>query len=558
MLLVLQAVSASAQAPTDSIPCDGLTVQSIDVETQRPTFKGLLGWWRKIARAFGLHHQNTSRNLVRRFVTLDPGQTCTEFRRSESERILRAQPFLADADVVASRAGDSVRVDVSTVDEVPVVGGGRIHAGQVDALSLGTMNFLGAGAHVEGRWERGRAYRDGYGARLGHHQVFGKPYEFLLDGIRHPIGEEYGVALSHPFFTDLQRIAWHTGYHTSKDFPRLRRADRAQLAAPLSHTMWNVGGVMRFGPPGRLRLLGAMVLGEHLLPTNQLFDVDTISGLLTPSSQSIRTYESYDATHIAGVVGLRALRFTRMRALDAIVAEQDVATGMQIGSIIGTQALKIPLVHRGFASVDVYTGQRTRNSFTGVRADIESRLDLTKREWRHMVASGRAAWYYKSSDRWTSEVSLEAAGAWRSLIPFQLELGEHEGGVAGYGRSFEAGAQRAVARAEERTHLGEFRKRVALGGAVFVDAGRVWAGDAPFGTTTPVRASVGAALLAAFPIQSQRTVRAEIAFPMARGLGARPELRLSIREPTQGFWTDPPRIRWARLSQVPEQVFSWP
>src|SRR6185503_11497268 len=177
------------------------------------------------------------------FVTLDPGEGCTEFRRAESERILRAQPFLADADVVANRVGDSVLVDVSTVDEVPVVAGGRLHAGALDALSLGTLNFMGVGAHVEGRWERGRVYRDGYGMRLGHQQVFGKPYEFWFDGIRHPIGEQYSVSLSHP--------------------------------------VWNAGGVMRFGSPGKLGLLGAMAIGEHLFPMNELFEVDTISGLLT-------------------------------------------------------------------------------------------------------------------------------------------------------------------------------------------------------------------------------------------------------------------------------------
>jgi len=563
LLLVWQTATAGAQDislkdTTGSVRCDGLTVRAVEIETQRPEFKGLLGWWRKLAHGIGLHHETTSPKLVRRFVTLEPGEGCTEFRRSESERILRAQPFLADADVVANRVGDSVLVDVSTVDEMPVVAGGRLHAGALDALNLGTMNFLGAGAHVEGRWERGRVYRNGYGMRLGHQQVFGRPYEFMFDGIRHPIGEQYSVSLSHPFFTDLQRVAWHTGYRTSKDFSRLRRPDRTAFAEPLNHTVWNAGGVVRFGPPGKLGLLGAMIVGEHLFPMNELFEVDTISGLLSPSSDSIRLFERYDATHLASVLGLRALTFSRMRALDALVAEQDMAIGTQIGAILGTQPLRAPLLHRGFASVDVYSGQRTRHSFTGVRAEVESRLDLTKRQWRHLIASGRGAWYYKSSDRWTSEVSLEASGGWRTIMPFQLELGEREGGVSGYARSLEAGAQRVVMRGEQRVHLGEFRRRAALGAAVFTDAGRVWAGDAPYGVTTPIRASVGVALLAAVPIQSQRTIRAEIAFPTARALGARPELRFSIREPAHGFWIDPPRIRWARLSLVPEQIFSWP
>src|SRR5438046_729663 len=121
----------------DSAPqCDGQPVRTVDVRTDRPAFHGALAWWRKLARAFGLHHETTSPGLVRRFVSLDPGRACTEFRRSESERILRAQPYIADARVVTTRTTDGVHVDVSTVDEVPVVGGARASGVHIRALDF--------------------------------------------------------------------------------------------------------------------------------------------------------------------------------------------------------------------------------------------------------------------------------------------------------------------------------------------------------------------------------------------------------------------------------------
>src|SRR4026209_2522149 len=79
-----------------------------------------------------------------------------------------AHPSLAAPTVAAERVADSVRVGVSTVDEVPVVGGARFRGTAIEALSIGTMNFLGAGAHVEGRWEHGRVYREGFGGKLAH------------------------------------------------------------------------------------------------------------------------------------------------------------------------------------------------------------------------------------------------------------------------------------------------------------------------------------------------------------------------------------------------------
>ena len=550
-----------AQADTTR-DCDGLRVDSVSVETSRPSFRGAMGWWRKIARAVGLHHETTSQGLVRRFVSLDPGKSCTEFRRTESERILRAQPYLADATVRTTQVGDSVLVHVTTVDEVPAVGGARLRGAHIEAASLGTMNLMGAGVHLEGRWEDGRAYRDGFGGKFSHSQLFGRPYSLALEGARHPLGEVYSASVSHAFLTDLQRLAWYTGYVTSKDFAHLRRPDRVELVQPVDRSNWSAGGVIRVGPPRRLYLVGGMLLGERVVPRQSLSIVDSTTGVLvpTPTPLQLRQYAPYDATSLAGVFGVRALTFTRMRGLDALEAEQDVATGTQIGMLVGGHPFqKGSLLGDGLGSVDLYVGGRTRRNFAGARAEVESRVNLQSASWKHMVASGRAAWYFKPTQRWTSELSIEGGAGWRTIIPFQLELGDRQGGLRGYVKSHEAGAQRLIARVEQRFDLARYQlTRAALGAAVFSDAGRLWAGDVPFGVTTPVQSSVGVALLAAIPARSQRTIRAELAVPLRRDLGARPELRFVIREPARGFWYDPPKVRWARLSNIPEQIFSWP
>jgi hypothetical protein len=286
---------------------------------------------------------------------------------------------------------------------------------------------------------------------------------------------------------------------------------------------------------------------------------DTISGRINPTSDTVRHYDPYDATSIASVLGVRALTFTRMRGLDAIEAEQDVATGLQIGTLLGTRPLSGVLLRDAFTSIDAYAAGRTRRNLIGVRGQAESRLDLQQRGWHHFIASGRGAWYFKPQPRWVSELSFEGAAGLRTIVPFQLELGDRQGGLRGYARSMEAGSQRLTARLEQRFDLARYQEtRAAFGAAFFADAGRMWAGDVPFGVNTPIRASVGAAILAAYPARSRRTIRAEFALPMTRAQGARPELRFIVREPLRGFWNDPPEIQWARLAAVPEQIFSWP
>ena len=45
---------------------------------------------------------------------------------------------------------------------------------------------------------------------------------------------------------------------------------------------------------------------------------------------------------------------------------------------------------------------------------------------------------------WVSELSVEGAGVWRSILPFQIELGDRRSGVRGYAGAHEAGGQRVV------------------------------------------------------------------------------------------------------------------
>ena len=561
LLVELYGSQLAAQAAPDTTACDGLLVDAIKVETTRPAFKGALGWWRKAAKAVGLHHQTTSPGLVRRFVTLDPGHMCTEFRRSESERILRSQPFLSDATVTTTRSGDSVLVNVATVDEVPVIVGARMGGTNVRALSLGTLNFLGAGMRVQAGWEDGVVNRDGFGGAFAHHQMFGHPYTLVVEGQRRPLGDFFIAGLQHPFYTDLQRIAWHSGFSTSEDFTLLRRTNRTQVLQPVDRSMWSVGGVVRFGPPHKLGLVGGMLLGERIVPRNEFFELDTLTGrhFVAVDTAGLRHYDVYDATSIGGVLGVRSIEYSRMRALDVLVAEQDVATGVQVTSMLGVNPWSDEPLGNLFGAMDAYAAKRGAQNLVAVRVEGESRIDLVTGDWQHLIVGGRAAWYARPGKYWVSELSVEAVGGWRTLLPFQIELGDRRTGLRGYGSSHEAGGQRMIARFEQRFDVARYQQtRAAFGVAGFVDAGNVWAGDVPFGVSTPMRVGVGTALLAAVPAQSKRTIRAEIAFPVVNAEGARYEVRFVILEPTPGFWSIPQRIRWARLSSVPEQIFNWP
>ena len=68
--------------------------------TTEPPYAGRQGrWWQTPARLANAIHTTTRQSVVRRFLLLSEGDRCTERKRAESERILRAQPFIAQAHV---------------------------------------------------------------------------------------------------------------------------------------------------------------------------------------------------------------------------------------------------------------------------------------------------------------------------------------------------------------------------------------------------------------------------------------------------------------------------
>ena len=74
--------------------------------------------------------------------------------------------------------------------------------------------------------------------------------------------------------------------------------------------------------------------------------------------------------------------------------------------------------------------------------------------------------------------------------------------------------------------------------ALFANAGKIWAGDVPYGTNSALRAAVGVSLLSAFPAGGKRLYRVDIAIPVNPD-GAKFELRFSSSDETHSIWRQP-------------------
>jgi hypothetical protein len=158
----------------------------------------------------------------------------------------------------------------------------------------------------------------------------------------------------------------------------------------------------------------------------------------------------------------------------------------------------------------------------------------------------------------TVVADLTWSGGWRQRIPFQLTFADRDGGIRGFRTSEVGGARRLVWRLEDRYLMGRYKEVASYGLAGFVETGKLWAGDSPFGIDTPLNASVGISLLGAAPPQSRRMWRADFAIPVKGDRRGGWEVRVSSTDLTRTFRVEPRDIFNSRERSVPSNVFNWP
>lgn len=559
--MLLAAAGLSAQEATP-VPCAGQRIGEVVIYSAAPT-AAVLRRVPVLAKVVAAVHTTTQTEVIRRFLLLQQGDRCDELRRAESERILRAQPFIAEASVraVADSVG-GVRLEVRTSDEVALVAGIAAKAANppVRFFRLGDGNLGGRGVYLAGDWRDGGPFRNGYGGQLIDNQFLGHPYTFDVDGHVTPLGSDWNVGASHPFYTDIQRIAWRARAGANDDYVQFRNDLNSSHALRLTRNYFDVGGIVRIGPPGRLSLFGASVSGDDERPGAQ--QVLVTSHGFAPDSSTLLDgrYTDHRIARINVLWGVRDIGFAAVSGFDALTGTQDLPVGFQLGtqfgrslSVLGSRDDDI------FMSGDLYVGQVGRNNALRVQVQSEARRDNGLGMWDGVLTTGRAIEYLKAASWQTTTLTAEFSGGWRQRIPFNLSLSDPYGGIRGFSSSNTPGGQRFVTRIDNRAFVGRPFDLADIGIGAFADFGRLWAGDVPYGVTTPLHSSVGLSLLGAVPVRSARIWRVDLAYVTRPEVGGRRwELRVTNTDKTTFFLAEPSDIGATREKTVPSSVFRWP
>ena len=543
------------------VRCAGQRVTEVVIRSEGPSYGAAFERWPALGGLLARLHTPTAPDVIRNFLLVKRGGRCTPLLRSESERILRTMPFIADASVTAYQDGAGVRIEVVTVDEPSMVGNIGIKNDQpwISRLTLGNANLLGNGIYASAQWRQGGFYRDGYAARYTNYQLFSRPYQLDMRWARREVGRDWTGQVANPFLTDVQRVAWRFSAGQSLEYARFLRPDVRPASLALRREYVDAGVLARFGPLKRLGLLGVQFLVEDAEPGNGAV-VITPKGIVPDTVPSLTgRYLPFRSVRLNALLGFRRVRFERVTGFDALAGPQDHRIGVQVSSTFGRSLPTSRGLARDelFAGGEVYMGFSRPWTFAAVEAQLEARRPPGA-PWEDVLTNGRAAWYVKPHSRHLITADLTWSAVRDSRLPVQLSLGDRRGGMRGFRDTWLGGASRVVGRLEERWRVAAPGGSANVAVAMFTDVGGVSAGDVPLGLTSGVRQSVGTSLIVAIPARSQRLWRVDFAVPVQRGGGAGFEIRMTSEDRTQSFWRVPNDIRSARERGVPQSIFRWP
>ncbi|MDZ7630879.1 MAG: hypothetical protein U5K74_05850 [Gemmatimonadaceae bacterium] len=564
--LVIAALAAAvpcraqaAPAPTDTaLPrCIGQRITRISIEPIGPEFGGKSASSRLVTGLVRKFHVDSRRRVIQEFVQLKEGGICTEINRRETERVLRAQWFIQDARVLVYPDEDGVQLIVTTVDEVAMIAGLQFSGTNVRQASIGNSNFLGRGLLFEAGWRSNGALRDGRTLRLRSAITFGRPIQTNLTWNRFGLGNRADIEFRYPFLTDLQRYGFRAILGKDDDYVRFVRPVGSLPLQRVSRTFGSLGGVARIGRPGALLLAGGSLsyddenIGETVIVTDS-------GAIAFPETRPQLPAPPRTATRMNLLFGGRAMRFLPVEGFDALTGVQDLRIGVQFGGQFG-RPLKLDGLRSDdyFLAGDIYAGWGNPTTFFGTEWIFSGRK-ANQAGWDGRLISGRTAAYYKPTKKSTSIASLEFTGGNDVRVPFQVPLNSTRFGVRGYRGSLDGGETRLVMRAEQRQAMGRPWGFGDIGAVVFGESGKIWAGKAPYGITSPWRSSIGTGVLLAVPPRSRRLYRLDVAYALAPDLNSkRWEVRVSSGNFTRTFWQDPDESRRARERSLITNLFSF-
>jgi len=528
--LLLLPAGAAAACPEGTI--DEIVVRAgsvFDVETATRNGDSF-AWAYRLANQL---HVSTRPSVIRRELLFREGDCLDRELLAETERVLRFATFIADAEISVhpAAAPGTHRVVVTTRDEWSLRVEPRIESGggtRVTALTVQEENLFGTGRQISAFYRESFGDEQ-YGAAFSSPQLLRTRLRFAAEGARTQLGYLASTDVAYPFTGAEGRWAYRVrGSHHDRVFEFIagEPGELVSVLFPERRRYVDAGVVRRFGTMTRQIFLGFGASGEWIAyPGDPWFGPRTPAelespGIFEPLRARMDSVASVRATFLAGQ---RSVRYVQRRGVRAVNAADDLRLGVEFEFGIGQGIRALSTGEDLSVEIGVFAAEEVlgRRWTTGMDAFVEGKRDYAassdETEWKDVLGEMNlwALWNPRLDGPTTFAFSLVGAGALHTAVPFQLTTGGGAG-LRGYPRHVSPAGHRLVGSAEYRRYLGwPFPDLFDLGTVLFVDAGRAWSGDVPYGVDSPGLIAIGGGLRAAFPPGSRQTFRLDVGFPVA-------------------------------------------
>jgi hypothetical protein len=548
LFLVLLAAPAWAQAPVEEQPhgpppADSCALGRISYvfidnqsvfDTSDPTLDSRFRWAYRAANAL---HWRTREWVIRRELLFEPGSCYDPFLLEETERLLRNYDFLSRVDIFAVPLPDQTfHVIVGTRDEWSTRVDVRITGKDgfaIEGVRISEDNLFGTGQSV-GAWYLERDITREYGVTYHTPQLLSTRWDLSAALGRTRAGTLASQEIAYPFVGEIGRWAGRQSFLREDQYFDYITADdpgrRApHVLVPTREQSFDLSVVRRVGRRGNMALLGTALTYQQLTyPGVAEVAPEGEFSLREPAPDSLADRVRVQRGELHNIrafalLGHRNVWWVRRRGLDSMRGQEDVRLGAEAILGIGKSLPSIESDDDLYGMLTLYTGFEMGDLLVVGRARADARRNLSAvadaEEWEDVYGEVEVLTYLQSPllPRHTVVLRAAALGGWHTRTPFQLTLGGVHG-LRGYDVQRLPGGRRAVLTVEDRFYLGwPLPAMLDMGGTVFVDAGRMWAGDAPFGADSGWRGAAGAGLRASFPAGSRSTYRVDFAWPLERG-----------------------------------------
>lgn len=549
-LALAAAAAAPVSAQEDGVEaCQTGVIEHIFIDnhsifdTSDPNLDPRFRWAYSLANRL---HVRTSREFIGRELLFDQGDCYDPVLLEESGRLLRGYDFIAHADVYGIQQEDGAyHVVVDTEDEWTTQVEIQFDVSgdfEFEELEVREKNILGTGQSLAFFYRAMEATRS-YGLRYETPQLFRTRWDLEVAAGRTRAGTLLHEELRYPFLGETGKWAMREWFHRRDWFfdyvlPREplycpESGPDCRILVPVRQRGFHVAGLRRFGRRGNLTVLGGgLAVQELVYPGDAATSITLVRGSdfegREPVEPGLRAPAGALTTPLESVrgvllLGKRNITWQRRTGLDSFEGEEDVRVGAEIELALARALPAVGADNDMYLATDFYAAAGPPDLFAASRLRVDARRDYDAQpgatEMKDVLGAAEAFLYVQPRGLPEHTLVFRAAGSagWGMEVPFQLTLGG-ERALRGWPEEAFPGGRRLVFTVEDRwQHDWIFPNVADIGTSLFVDVGRMWPGDSPYGIDSGWRGTVGTGFRVNFPAGGRNTFRIDAAFPLGPG-----------------------------------------